>query len=326
MSIQSLPKVELHVHIEGTITPILARKLAARNGVELNSDVLQHEDRYEFTDFLDFLNQYDAVADCIRTPLDYEDLVYDYLKRCAIENVIYVEFFGSKDHGEACGISYPDMVAGMAKGIDRAENDFGIICRCIMTCVRHYGHERALPAAKAMIDHPHPYIIGFGIAGDENAHHPKDFADAFKLVHDAGYPTTAHAGEAAGPQSVKDVLEHLPVRRIGHGVRSIEDPELVERIASEGISLELCPGSNLALGFYKTPVDHPILKLIDAGCRVSINSDDPPYFQTSMGLEYENVSKHWGLSERQLRSITETAIEDAFCDNETKEILKAKLG
>ncbi|MTI10555.1 adenosine deaminase [Curvivirga aplysinae] len=326
MQTQNIPKVELHVHIEGTITPSLAKKLATRNGVKLDPSVLQYEDHYTFTDFLDFLNQYDMVADCIRTPQDYEDLVYDYLERCAAENVIYVEFFGSKDHGEACGISYPDMVAGMAKGIERAEADFGIICRCIMTCVRHYGHERALPAAQAMIDHPHPIVVGLGMAGDENAHHPKDFAAAFNLVHKAGYPTTAHAGEAAGPQSVKDCLKYLPIKRIGHGVRSIEDPALVKEIVQKGIALELCPGSNLSLGFYDQPEDHPILKLKEAGCRMSLNSDDPPYFMTTIGMEYENGMQLWGLTEDELRGITKMAIEDAFCDDETKAKLLAKLG
>lgn len=326
MPIQDIPKVELHVHIEGTITPSLAKKLSARNGVELSAAVLKYDDRYEFTDFLDFLKQYDAVAACLRTAKDYEDLVYDYLERCAAENVIYVEFFGSKDHGDQCGITYPDMVAGMAKGINRAEDDFGIICRCIMTCVRHYGHERALPAAQAMIDHPHEIVVGFGMAGDENSHHPRDFAPAFQLVHDAGYPTTAHAGEAAGPQSIWDALEHLPIKRIGHGVRAIEDPALVNKIAMEGITLEICPGSNLALGFYQSAKEHPLIALMDAGCRVTISSDDPPYFQTTMGKEYENLQRLWGLSERQIRSITETAIEDAFCDDATKSKLKEKLG
>lgn len=325
MSTDFLPKVELHVHIEGTITPALAQKLAAKNGVELDPSVLTFKDHYTFTDFLDFLRQYDAVANCIRTSDDYEELVYDYLKRCAADHVIYVEFFGSNDHALQCGMSYPEMVDGMARGIQRAEADFGIISRCIMTCVRHYGIERALPAAQAMLDHPHPIVVGFGMAGDENAHHPKDFTEAFNLVAQAGYPTTAHAGEAAGPESVWAAITHLPITRIGHGVRSLEDPDLLAEIIKRGISLEVCPGSNLALKFYQEPSEHPLPKLLEAGCRISLNSDDPPFFFTTMGQEYENAMSHWNVTEEQLLEITRTAIEDAFCDPETKNKLHARL-
>ena len=161
MSVNTLPKAELHVHIEGTITPELARKLAARNGLELPEELQDLSDRYHWDSFNHFLDGFDLVAGCIRSGADYEDVVYDYLRRCADEGVIYVEFFGSQDHGEQAGLSYAEMVSHLAEAIDRAEKDFGIVCRIIMTCIRHLGPERAVIVAQTMVDNPHPYVVGF---------------------------------------------------------------------------------------------------------------------------------------------------------------------
>jgi adenosine deaminase len=188
----------------------------------------------------------------------------------------------------------------------------------IVVAVRHLGAERARATALKATRHRHPLVTGFGLAGDETMHHPRDFAPAFAIAADAGLGLTAHAGELAGPQSVTAALDHLGVKRIGHGVRAIEDPALVERLAAEGIVLELCPSSNVALKLYPDVAHHPFRRLMEAGVRVTINSDDPPYFHTSLGGEYEALARDQGLDDAALRTATRTAIEAAFVDEATR--------
>ena len=324
MDIRSIPKAELHVHIEGTIAPGLARRLAERNGIGLPASIADAGDRYHWDGFDRFLEGYDLVAGCLATGRDFDDMVYDYLRRSAEQNVLYVEFFGSQDFGEKAGLAYPDMVGHMADAIDRAERDFGIVCRMVMTCIRHLGPERAVEVARTAAGNPHPHVVGFGMGGDEKAHHPSDFAPAFEIARDAGLACTVHAGEVEGSGSVAAALDHLPVSRIGHGVRSIEDPALVERLAEGGVALEICPGSNIALGLF-TPEDHPFDRLRGQGCRVSLNSDDPPHFGTTMEAEYGTAARLWGYGEADLLGITRSAVEAGFADSGTKAGLLARL-
>lgn len=325
MTVIDIPKAELHVHIEGTITPALARELAQRNGIVLPDEIMALEDRFHWRDFNSFLDGYDLVAASIRTPADYESVVYDYLKRSAAEGVIYVEYFASADHAEASGIGYTEMIEGMARGIDRAEADFGIVSRIIMTCVRHLGPESAVKVARMTVDNAHPYVVGFGMGGDENAFHPRDFAPAFGIVHEAGLPCTSHAGEVAGPESVAATLDHLPVVRLGHGVRSIEDLGVLQRVIDNRIVLECCPGSNIALNLYDSLEVHPFMALRQAGCLVTLNSDDPPHFATTIGQEYTQAARQWGLDRDDLLAITEVALEASFADAQTKSKLKDRL-
>ena len=318
-------KAELHVHLEGTATPALVRELASRNGAELDPTTFASDGEFRWTDFWDFLKCYDKAAAAIKSIDDYRAVTYDYLKRCAAEDVIYVETFSSPDHAAAAGMSYQDHLEGISAGIDEARRDFGIECRIIVTCVRHLGAEKALNVAHQVVDNPHPYVVGFGMGGDEAMLHPSDFAPAFNHVHGAGYATTNHAGEFGGPESIAATLEHLPVQRIGHGVRAIEDAALVEKIAASGITLEICPGSNIVTGLYKNYRSHPINQLIDKGCKVTISSDDPPFFATSVGREYDRTAAAFGWTEQQMSRLTLNAIEAAFCDDELKEKLKATL-
>jgi adenosine deaminase len=271
------------------------------------------------------LNCYDKAAAAIKSIDDYRAVTYDYLRRCAAEDVIYVETFSSPDHAAAAGMSYTDHLEGIAAGIDDARRDFDIECRIIVTCVRHLGPEKAIAVAKHVIQNPHPYVVGFGMGGDEAMYHPSDFVPAFNLVHGSGLPTTNHAGEFGGPQSVRDTLDNLPVSRIGHGVRSIEDPELVAELADRKITLEICPGSNIATGLYDNYQSHPINRLINAGCLVTISSDDPPFFATSVGEEYERTAKAFNWSEELLTQITLNAVNAAFCDPSLKEKLVSTL-
>jgi adenosine deaminase len=322
---RAIPKAELHCHLEGTAPPALVRRLAARNGIALPAGLFADEDNFAWTDFPDFLRAYDAASMCLRKAEDYRDIAYEYLAACAREDAIYVEMFTSPDHATEVGMSYLDHLEGTVAGIEDAERDFGIVGRIIVTCVRHLGPDRGLVVARDMIAEPHPYVVGFGMGGDETAFQLSDFLPVFRIAADAGLGCTVHAGEVCGPESIYAALDALPVTRLGHGVRAIEDPRLVERIARQGVVLELCPHSNVATGVYADMASHPFPDLLAAGCRVTLNSDDPPYFATSIGREYATAADDFGLTGDGLRMVTKTALEAAFIDEQTRADLLARL-
>jgi adenosine deaminase len=309
-----IPKSELHCHLEGSISPALARELALRNGIDLPTGLLRSDGTYQWTDFLSFLDAYDRVCRVMRHARDFGDVIYSYLAQAAGQGAVYVEMFCSPERPAALGITYVAWLEALADGIDRAERDFGIVGRIIVVCIRHLGPDRALALVEGMIAEPHPYVVGFGMGGDEAKFHKIDFVPAFRLAHDHGYGCTVHAGEVMGPESVWNAIRHLPVTRIGHGVRSAEDPALLEELARRGTVLEVCPGSNVALGLYPDRGAHPLHRLIAAGVRVTLNSDDPPFFHTTLGAEYDLA----GLGESALRLITRTSIEASFADKATK--------
>lgn len=319
-----VPTAELHCHIEGAASPELVRKQAARYGVDL-AGLFDADGGYHWTDFTTFLNAYDEASSVFRTPEDYAALAHAYLKACADEGMIYGEIFISPDHATAAGLSYQSYVQGLAAGIEQAKSETGIEARMIAIGVRHFGADAVMRAAHIATTNPHPLVTGFGLAGDERQGAAADFASAFALAREAGLGLTAHAGEFGGPDSVRDALDHLGVKRLGHGVRAIEDAALVARLADEGIVLEVCPGSNVALGVYDSYETHPIARLRDAGVAVTLNSDDPPFFATSVAQEYERVAKAHGWGSADLLAITRTAIDAAFCDEATKAALRVRL-
>ncbi len=309
-----IPKAELHCHLEGSVPPALARELAARNGLALPDGLFGKDGHYAWTDFLSFLDSYDRVCGVLRKPRDFGDILYSYLQRGAAEGAVYVEMFCSPERPKALGIPYAEWLGALVDAIDRARRDFGIEARIIAICIRHLGPDRALALARQIVAEPHPYVVALGMGGDEGKFTPADFAPAYRLAHDKGFGCTVHAGEVRGPESVWAAIRDLPVTRIGHGVRSIEDPALVEELARRGIALEVCPGSNIALGLYPNRNAHPLHRLIAAGVRVTLNSDDPPFFHTTLGTEYGEAA----LSDAQLKQITRTAIEASFADEATK--------
>jgi adenosine deaminase len=308
------------VHLEGTAPPDLIRRLAERNGLPVPEGVFAAPDRFAYTDFLDFLNTYDKAASVIRSGDDYRDITYEYLERCASEGAIYVELTASPDHARLVGLSDEEHLDGIARGIDDARTGSGIEARILISCVRNFGVEPALRIARYAAERPHPYVVGFSMAGDEENYPPGAYAEAFQIAADAGLGCSVHAGEWAGPESVREALR-LPVGRIGHGVHSIEDPALVEELAERGTVLEVCPTSNVVLGIYPTYEEHPLPRLMEAGVRVSLGSDDPPYFGASIGGEYAVCRDRLGLDDAALRGITRTAIEAAFCEKTLKQRL-----
>ncbi|MHC8494030.1 adenosine deaminase [Thalassospira sp. SM2505] len=321
----SIPKAELHLHLEGALTPALVRTFAKRNNLTLPDDIYDAQDRYIWGDFPEFLKSFDKASAAIRTKQDYSDLTCFYLTEQAKVGALYVELFCSPTHAAECGLSYDEHLEAVVDGIDRAEKETGIIGRIIMTCVRHVGGDIAVKVARETADCGHPYIVGFGMGGNESMFSQETFYPAFKIAADAGLGCTTHAGEVQGPQSVWDAIDKLPVTRIGHGVRSIEDPKLVETLAKRGIVLEVCPGSNISLSVYPDYASHPLRKFHDCGVKVTLGSDDPPFFHTSLAEEYQRAKDVFGFSDAELLGVTRTAIEAAFVDDATKAKLLAKL-
>jgi adenosine deaminase len=319
-----IPKAELHVHLEGTAPPALVRRLAERNGLRVPDGLFDSSERFAYTDFLDFLRTYDMAASVIRTGQDYRDVTYEYLAGCARDGALYVELTASPDHAALVGLSDEKHLGGIARGIDDARADHGIEGRILISCVRNFGVEQALRVARHAAERPHPYVVGFSMAGDEENYPAHDYADAFRIAAEAGLGCTVHAGEWAGADSVRGALE-LPVTRISHGVRSIEDPALVAELADRGIVLECCPTSNVVLGVFPSYEQHPLPALLAAGVRVTLGSDDPPYFGASVGGEYSVCRERFGFDDQTLRDITRTALDAAFCEESLKQSLMQRV-
>ena len=323
-STHHISKAEIHVHLEATIRPELCRKFANRNKVKISEDIFGSEYAYAWDDFYDFIKKYDIVTSVIQTPEDYRELTYNYLKECAESNVIYVEAMISSTHAKQRGMTYNSFLEGVVEGAKQAEKEFGIVSKYIMNGIRHLGSDSVYNTAIEVLKNPHNDLVGFGLAGDELHFPPKLFTKTFDMLQEAKFPITVHAGEWDGPERIRDAIKLLHPTRLGHGVRSIEDPALVELIKELDIILETCPTSNVATKIYKNYQDHPVKKLFDQGVKITVNSDDPPFFNASIAGEYE-VMRTLGLSDDELKSLTTNAVEHAFCDEDTKLKLLNKI-
>lgn len=323
----SVKKAELHVHLEGTITPNLARKLAYRNHLAIPAGLIAPDDQnYLSNDFLHFLSVYDTLADLIKTPQDYYDITFDYLRARALEDAIYVEMMYSPDHAErATGIPSIEHLQAIQNAVDDAEAQFAILGRILVTAVRHFGEESCIRVAKEITKQTVPCVVGFGLGGDEIHFPPRLFKRSFQIAHDAGLQCTAHAGEFAPASGIIEAIENLPIKRVGHGVQVIHSPETMDLLIERGIALELCPSSNIKLGLFPDFAHHPFPKLLEAGLNVSLNSDDPPFMFTTLGEEYHRVQEAYQYSDEIMTSITAMAIESAFVDDITKQDLREKL-
>ena len=314
-------KLELHLHLEGAAPPALVRRL----GVEKNMDLgglFDESGRYASNDFTSFLRAYERMSAVFSAPEDYRALTEAVLREAASHGVIYAEIFLSPTSLGYDPAAWGEMLAAIEEGADRAEAECGVLCRFIPVAIRHHAPEDAVKLAGMLANAPRGRMTGFGLAGDERIGAPGDWAPAFARAHEAGFRLTAHAGEFGGPESVGAALDDLKVERIGHGVRSAEDASLVDRLAEEGITLETCPGSNVALGVYPDLAAHPVRRLFDAGCRVTVSTDDPPFFHTTMSLEYARLADEHGFSGEDFDAMLSNAIDAAFCDEATKSQLR----
>ncbi|MDO5706258.1 MAG: adenosine deaminase, partial [Paracoccus sp. (in: a-proteobacteria)] len=279
---------------------------------------------YRYRDFNDFLRVYEAATALIQTPQDYARLLAVVLENCAENGSIYAELFVSPEFCGGADLSaWRDYLAAMEETAARMRA-VGIDSRAIVTPIRHLGPERARKSALCAAETAGAWVTGLGLAGAETVGKATDFAWSFDCAREAGLGLTCHAGEWGGPDSVRQALA-LGVSRIGHGVRAIEDPALVRDLADRGITLEVCPGSNIALGIYPDWPSHPIARLADAGVRVTVSTDDPPFFRTTLTHEYDRLASAFGWVETEFHQINQWAVDAAFCDAATRDRLRKEL-
>ncbi|OIQ06643.1 MAG: adenosine deaminase [Rhodobacteraceae bacterium CG2_30_10_405] len=325
MKINDLPKVELHLHLEGAAPPEFIRGLAREKHLDLGG-IFAPDGSYRYTDFWDFLRVYEAATETLKTPDDYHRLTLAVLEQSAASGVIYCETFLSPDF---CGgrdlEAWRDYLHAIREAAEIAERTNGITLRGIITCIRHFGPDKARETARCAAETAGDWIVGFGIAGDEKSGKTKDFCWSFDAAREAGLRLTAHAGEWGGPGSVRAALDDLRVERIGHGVRAIEDPALVDDLTARGIVLEVCPGSNIALGLYPGWRQHPIAQLRERGVKVTVSTDDPPFFHTTMAREYDRLAEAFDWDEGVFRALARTALDAAFCDADTRARILQRL-
>jgi adenosine deaminase len=322
-----LKKAELHVHLEGSISPQLALQLAKRNKVSLPQGLFAADGKsYISKDFLDFLSVYDTLAAVIKAPRDYYDITFDYLKSNALQGAIYIEMMYSPDHAEqSSGIPSKEHLAAIQQAVDDAKDQCDIIGRIIITGVRHYGVEACEKVARDASTDRISCVTGFGLGGDEAKFPPQVFKKAYQIAAESGLECTVHAGEFDTAQRMIEAMDYLPIKRIGHGVNSIHSPETMAMVKDKGITLEVCPGSNIFLGLFKDMNSHPFPKFYDAGIKVSISSDDPPFMRTTLAEEYQRVQESYDYSDKIMNDITKMAIEAAFVDESTRKELLAKI-
>jgi adenosine deaminase len=329
MSFENVPKADMHVHLEATISPELAVIMAERNGLEIPPGLIENGaftwkgDGTAEGNLKAFLDSYDAVTRLMKTAQDYTDVTHDCLIRWAKQNCIYMEATISADHGAMLGLTYPQMIEAIEEGYKRANAETGIEMRAISTAVRHFGPESALKVGQITGANPHPLVTGFGLAGAESMYKAEDFRAAFDAA--GKLHRTAHAGETMGPQSVRDARDILKVERFGHMVRAIEDPALMEELVAARAAPEVCVTSNMLIRVFNTYAEHPLRGFFDAGMRVTLGSDDPSFFKTDIGREYEIAQKEFGFTDKELTQVTRNAIEAAFVDEPTRHKLLARL-
>lgn len=314
---------ELHCHVEGAASPELVIEQARKYNADTSRFI--RDGSFVWHDFTSFLAAYDFSADLFRDEEDYARLTEHYLTSLAADGAIYSEVFTSPDHARRAGLSPKTYTDALGEGMRRAKAKTGIEGRMIVTGVRHFGVESVEDAARFAVECGHPLVTGYGMAGEERFGKVSDYARAFDIAREAGLGITVHAGELAGWQSVADALDAVRPSRIGHGVRAIENPDLVRRIADEGVVLEVCPVSNIELKVFPSLAEHPFRKLKDAGCKVTLSSDDPPYFWTTLKREYNEARRHFGMDDAALSAVTRTALEAAFVDEPTRATLLAKI-
>lgn len=325
MAFIGTPKVELHLHLEGAAPPGFIRGLAKEKKMDL-SGIFDTEGHYAYDDFVHFLRVYEAACTTLKSPEDFYRLTLAVLEQSAANGVIYSETFLSPDFcGKGDVSAWKEYLHAIREAADLAEKRDGIVLRGVITAVRHFGRDQARKTARCAAETAGDWIVGFGVAGDESAGRLSDFAYAFDMAREAGLRLTAHAGEWGGPQSVRDALTHLKVERIGHGVRAIEDPRLVDELGEQNIVLEVCPGSNVALGVYADWASHPIDRLRKAGLRVTVSTDDPPFFHTTMDHEFDMLHRTFGWDADVVQQINITAARAAFCDDVTRDKILKKL-
>jgi len=314
--ILSLPKAELHLHLEGSIEPSTLLELRQRHGME-GATLAEVEQLYSFTDFSGFLSAFKDVTGHLRTPGDYELITYRLMERLKAQNVLHAEVIVSVG---VCLWRKQDFVAifeGLERGRVRGERDFGISLLWIFDAIRQFGAEKAEPVLDLAIQFRDRNVVAFGVGGDEKAGPTEWFAGVYARAAEAGLHLTAHAGESAGPESIWGAL-NLKAERIGHGLTAGQDAELMEELAERQVPIEICVTSNLRTGVCPELAQHPVRRYFDQGLMLTLNSDDPAMFGSSLTQEYVLVQEAFGFTDEHLRELARNSFEASFLAAEKK--------
>lgn len=310
--ITGLPKAELHLHIEGSLEPELMFELARRNGVSIPfASVEEVRAAYAFSNLQDFLDIYYAGANVLRTRADFHDLAMAYFARAAADGVVHAELmFDPQTHTDR-GIPFEEVIEGLLSAIAAAEAEYGISARLILSFLRHLSEDAAFKTL-AMAEPWLERIAAVGLDSSEVGHPPSKFARVFAEARRKGLRITAHAGEEGPPEYVREALDLLHVERIDHGNRALEDDALVERLAGEGMTLTVCPLSNLKLCVVRDLADHPLDRMLARGLKATVNSDDPAYFGGYIGENYRAIAEARGLSREDLVTLARNSFTGSF--------------
>lgn len=335
--IQGLPKAELHLHLEGTVTPLTLSELSRRHNTPLpiennryavNPDsarelaIADVEELYRYTDFTGFLMAFKAVTERLRTADDYELITYRMMEQLHAQNVLHAEVFVSVGVVLWRGQDFAPLFEGMERGRIRGERDFGLSLLWIFDAVRHFGADEASKVVNlALRFRERPIadtsVIGVGIGGDEVRAEAKLFHEIYRHAAKHGLRLTAHAGETVGPESIFSAL-NIGAERIGHGLHAEEDRELMEILAERQVPVEVCISSNVRTGCCRRLEDHPVRRMFDQGLMITLNSDDPTMFQTSLNQEYQIAQDTFHFTDDQLREVARNSFEASFLPAEKK--------
>ncbi len=324
-AICDLPKAELHLHFEGAAPPAFIRGMAQEKNIDI-AKIFNEDGSYAYQGFEHFLSVYEAATSVLKTPEDFARLTRAVLEETATQNVIYAETFLSPDF---CGggdvAAWREYLQAIEEEAARCESEMGITLKGVITCIRHFGPEKAKAVALCAAETQGDFIRGFGMAGAEDMGKQSDFAYSFDMAREAELHLTSHACEWRGPSEARDAIMDLGVERIGHGVRAIQDSSVVDLMLERDITLEVCPGSNVFLGVYPHLKNHPIQAFRDAGVKVTVSTDDPPFFHTTMNKEFQDLVQVFGWGIEDLNEMTRNALNAAFCDETTRDTLMKRL-
>jgi adenosine deaminase len=325
--VRAMPKVELHVHLEGSIRPETLLALAQRNRIPLPAETVEGlRAWYSFTDFPHFVKTYLTVTGCIRTPDDLELITREFLAGQAEQNVRHSEVtYTALTVQRRCGIGFPDQLAAINRARAWAEQELGVTMTLTMDIAREVPAEDGLIVADWAISAMGNGVSAFGLGGDEPGNPPEKFTAAFNRARAAGLPSVPHAGETAGPASIWGALRALGAERIGHGVRCLEDPALVAELRDRQVPLEVCPTSNVCLKVARSLAEHPLPRLLNEGLYVTLNSDDPPMFNTTLNEEYLAAAQVFGLGPGDLEQLSLNALRASFLPPARKQALEAEF-
>jgi len=314
-AVASYPKIELHVHLEGTVRPRTLLDMATRNELPLPVDTIEGvEALYEFTDFAHFIEVWILTTNVMRTADDFREIVVDYAAQAATHGAVYLEAIFSPIERVARGVSWDDLFEGYCDGAQQAEEEHGVVVRLTPDSYRGADVEQTEELARRAIAYKDRGVVGLGLGGPEANYPPEPYAKAFEIAKAGGLASVPHAGESAGADSIKATMTALQADRIRHGIRAIDDPDLMAELATRQIVLDVCPTSNLRTRSVPDLASHPLPRLIEAGILCSLNTDDPAMFGTDLGREYE-IAQHLGVRPKEL---FEAGLKGAMCDEKTK--------